>query len=404
MIEASKRIHESTFLIAEVRSPRFPCRRLELCLESPIGRITLYLLLVVFLVLLNAFFVAAEYALVKVRQTRLTQLVKKEGKNSQAKNAQKVTRQLDAYLSACQLGITIASLGLGWIGEPAISSFIQPALMWLHVPLHFTEPISLALAFALLAFLHIVFGELIPKSHAIQKAESTSMQVAASLIWLYTLVSPVIRLLNGAASLLLRWTGIEPVSKHESAHTEDEIRQLISLSHQSGHIGQTELVLVDNVFAFSQRLAREIMIPRIDMICLFEQDSYEKNVQVIRTSRHSRFPVAQGDKDRLIGFIHASDFYLQAMSKEKYDVKPLLRPLLTVPESMEISQILRLMQKKRSHMAIVIDEYGGTCGLLTMEDILEELVGEIQDEFDEYKQADTGAHAQAGTPGRQSLV
>jgi len=373
-------------------------------LESPIGEFALYLLLVIFLVLLNAFFVAAEYALVKVRQTRLTQLVK-EGKNKQAQNAQKVTRQLDAYLSACQLGITIASLGLGWMGEPVISSFIQPILAWLQMPLHFTEPISLVLAFALIAYVHIVFGEIAPKTIAIQKAEYTSMSVAAPLIWVYTLASPVIRLLNGAASLLLRLAGIEPVTKHESAHTEEEIRQLISQSHQSGHIDQTELALVDNIFSFSERLAREIMVPHHDMICLCDQEPYEKNLQVVRTYRHSRFPVAHKDKNGLIGFVHASDFYLQAMSKNQHGLQPILRPLLTVPETMEISHILRLMQKKRSQMAIVIDEHGGTCGLLTMEDILEELVGEIQDEFDPYERSETGIYSpKTEAPRQRSLV
>lgn len=373
-------------------------------MESPIGEFALYLLLVIFLVLLNAFFVAAEYALVKVRQTRLTQLVK-EGKHKRAQHAQKVTRQLDAYLSVCQLGITIASLGLGWMGEPVISSFIRPLLAWLQVPLPFTEPISLVVAFALIAYMHIVFGELAPKTLAIQNSEHTSMSVAAPLIWSYRLVSPVIRLLNGAASLLLRLAGIGPVTKHESAHTEDEIRQLISQSHQSGHIDQTELALVDNIFSFSERLAREIMVPRPDMICLYDQDPYEKNLQVIRTFRHSRFPVARGDKDRLIGFVHASDFYLQAMSTDHRDLLMILRPLLTVPGTMEISHILRLMQKKRSQMAIVIDENGGTCGLLTLEDILEELVGEIQDEFDPNERMETGTYSpKAGAPRQRSLV
>jgi CBS domain containing-hemolysin-like protein len=353
-------------------------------LESPIGDITLSLLLVVFLVLLNAFFVAAEFSLVKVRQTRLTQLVN-EGNNSRAEYAQKVTRQLDTYLSACQLGITIASLGLGWIGEPAIAYYLQPLLLTLNLPIQLTGPISLVFAFILITFLHIVFGELAPKSLAIQKAESTSLWVAAPLMLFYTLSYPVIRLLNGAANLLLKWLGLRPATDHESAHTEEEIRLLVNQSHKSGHIDQTELALVDKVFVFSERLAREIMIPRIEMLCLYDDFTYEESLQVIRTSRHSRYPVAHEDKDRLIGFVHASDFYLAALSSGHADLKSLMRPLLAVPESMEISHVLRLMQKQRSQLAIVIDEYGGTAGLLTMEDILEELVGEIQDEFDEHE-------------------
>jgi CBS domain containing-hemolysin-like protein len=349
---------------------------------GPIGEILLNLLLVVFLVLLNGFFVAAEFSLVKVRQTRLAQLVSEGNKN--AKYAQKVTQQLDAYLSACQLGITFASLGLGWVGEPAIAHLIvEPVLTALEMPHYLVNPISFAIAFGIITFLHIVFGELAPKSLAIQKAETTSLWTAAPLMFFYKISYPLIWMLNGTANFFIRRLGIEPATEDESAHTEEEIRQLVNQSHKSGHIDQTELALVDNVFDFSERLAREIMIPRIDMVCLYDDNTFEENLEIMRQSRHSRYPVAHEDKDRLIGFVHTTDFYLSALTKGKADLKDFLRPLLTVPESMEISHVLRLMQKRRSQMAIVIDEYGGTAGLITMEDILEEIVGDIQDEFDE---------------------
>jgi len=339
------------------------------------------LLLVVFLVFLNGFFVAAEFSLVKVRQTRLAQLIN-EG-NTRAVYAQKVTQKLDAYLSACQVGITLASLGLGWVGEPVIAHMIvEPILGNLHLPDYFLSTISIAIAFAIITFLHIVLGELAPKSLAIQKAETTSLWVAAPLMFFYKILYPAIWMLNGSANKLLKWFGIEPVSELEAAHTEEEIRLLVNESHKSGHIDQTELALVDNVFDFSETLAREIMIPRIDMICLYKSDSFEENLDMIRSSRHSRFPVADEDKDKIIGFVHSSDFYLSALNEGTVELEKLLRPVLTVPESMEISQVLRIMQKRRSQIAIVIDEYGGTAGLLTMEDILEEIVGEIQDEFD----------------------
>lgn len=356
-------------------------------MESPIGEITLNLLLVVCLVLVNAFFVAAEFSLVKVRQTRLTQLAN-EGNNIRAEYAQKVTRQLDVYLSACQLGITIASLSLGWIGKTAIAHFVQPLLFYLQLPSDWTGPISLVLAFALIMFMHIVFGELVPKSLAAQKAESTSLWVAAPLMLFYTICSPLIRFLNGAANFLLRRMGLEPFADRDHGHTEEEIRLLVNQSHKSGHIDQTELALFDKVFVFSERLAREIMIPRIEMVCLYDDYTDAKSLHVIRSSRHSRYPVAHEDKDQLIGFIHASDFYLSALTSGQHDLKSLLRPLLAVPETMEISHVLRLMQKQRTQLAIVIDEYGGTAGLLTMEDILEELVGEIRDEFDEHERPD----------------
>lgn len=356
-------------------------------MESPIGEITLNLLLVVFLVFLNGFFVAAEFSLVKVRQTRLAQLVS-EGNNKRARYAQKVTQQLDAYLSACQLGITLASLGLGWVGEPAIAHYVEPMMAFFQLPHYLTGPVSLAIAFAIITFLHIVFGELAPKSLAIQKAEASALWVAAPLMFFYKLSYPLIWLLNGAANFFIRRLGFEPVSENDPAHTEEEIRLLVNQSHKSGHIDQTEMALVDNVFEFSERLAREIMIPRIDLICLYDDNTFEENLEIMRESRHSRFPVAHEDKDRLIGFVHTTDFYLSALTTGKADLKDFLRPLLTVPESMEISHVLRLMQKRRSQMAIVIDEYGGTAGLITMEDILEEIVGDIQDEFDENERPD----------------
>ncbi|GAA4703590.1 hemolysin family protein [Brevibacillus fulvus] len=348
---------------------------------GPIGEILLNLLLVFFLVLLNGFFVAAEFALVKVRQSRLTQLAS-EG-NKRAKYAQAVTHKLDAYLSACQLGITLASLGLGWVGEPAIAHFVEPVLISMHLPTYLVHPISIAIAFCIMTFLHITFGELAPKSMAIQKSEAISLWTAAPLMFFHKIAYPAIYILNGTANFFIKRLGIEPATEEDSAHTEEEIRILVNESHKSGFIDQTELVLVDNVFEFSDRLAREIMIPRIDMVCLYDDSTYEENLEIMRNSRHSRFPVAHEDKDNLIGFVHTTDFYLAALSDRSTDLKDFLRPLLTVPESMEVSQVLRLMQKRRSQMAIVIDEYGGTAGLITMEDILEEIVGDIQDEFDE---------------------
>lgn len=347
----------------------------------PIGESLFNLLLILFLVMLNGFFVAAEFALVKVRQTRITQLVS-EG-NVRARYAKQVTQKLDAYLSASQLGITLASLGLGWVGEPAIAKVVEPLLHQFHLPAYLISAFSFAIGFGFITFLHIVLGELAPKSLAIQKAESTSLWTAAPLILFYKISYPAIMLLNGSANFFLRRLGMEPATDQESAHTEEEIRLLVNESHKSGHIDQDEMDLVDNVFDFSERLAREIMIPRIDMFCLYDDNTFEENLEIIRSSRHSRFPVAHEDKDRLIGFVHASDFYLKALTGGDVNLNEFLRPLLTVPESMEISHVLRLMQKRRSQIAIVIDEYGGTAGLLTMEDILEEIVGDIQDEFDE---------------------
>lgn len=345
------------------------------------GSIFWNVLLVLFLVFLNGFFVASEFALVRVRQSRLTQL-SNEGKVL-ARYALKVNQKLDAYLSATQLGITLASLGLGWVGEPAISHLIvEPLLHNFGV----TDPavvqtLSYIVAFSLITFLHIVLGELAPKSLAIQRSVGVSMWLAWPLLMFYRLFLPLIWILNGAANRLLRLIGVEPVGEHEAAHTEEEIRILMNESAKSGIIDKDEMTLFDNVFEFADRVAREIMLPRTDMDCLFTNVTYEDNMKMIYETKHTRYPVAVEDKDQIIGFVHITDL-LTADPDEEHDFQSFLRPILSVPESMEISKVLKLMQRKKSQLAIVIDEYGGTAGMLTAETILEELVGEIHDEFD----------------------
>lgn len=344
--------------------------------------IFLNLLLVMLLVLLNGFFVAAEFALVKVRSSRLQELAGTG--NRRAPYALRVTGRLDAYLSATQLGITLASLGLGWIGEPAVSKLIvEPLLgLWGLEPGNaLAHTISFATAFAVITFLHIVLGELAPKSLAIQKSERVSMWLSMPLMLFYKLFMPAIWLLNGAANRLLRLFGIEPASEHDLAHTEEEIRILMNQSAKSGIIDKDEMKLFDNIFEFSDRIAREIMLPRTDMEVLYTNASFADNLKVVHKSKHTRYPVAMEDKDRIIGFVHITDL-LTSDPDEVRTLEDFLRPILTVPESMELSRALKLMQKHHSQIAVVIDEYGGTAGLVTVEGILEEIVGEIHDEFD----------------------
>ncbi|WP_308638667.1 hemolysin family protein [Paenibacillus silvisoli] len=349
--------------------------------EFETGRIVLNLSVVLILVLLNGFFVAAEFSLVKVRQSRLTQL-SNEG-HKRAKYALAVNRKLDAYLSATQFGITLASLGLGWVGEPAISDLIVEPLFFQFGLTDETlvHTVSVIIGFLVITFLHIVLGELAPKSLAIQKSESTSLWLSAPLLFFYRMFLPVIWLLNGSANRLLRLFGVEPASEHDSAHTEEEIRILMDQSAKSGIIDKDELRLFDNIFEFSDRLAREVMLPRTDMDCLYANLSYEENMKIVYASKHTRYPVCVEDKDQLIGFVHITDL-LTADPDEDQTLQKFLRPILNVPESMEISHVLKLMQKKHSQLAIVVDEYGGTAGMLTTELILEEIVGEIHDEFD----------------------
>ena len=338
--------------------------------------------LVLFLVFLNGFFVASEFALVKVRQSRLTQL-QNEG-NVRAKYALKVNGRLDAYLSATQLGITLASLGLGWVGEPAIADLIIAPLLHEFGVSDETviHSIAFAAAFCIITFLHIVLGELAPKSLAIQRSVGVSLWLSWPLLMFYRLFLPVIWFLNGSANKLLKLIGVEPASERESAHTEEEIRILMDQSAKSGIIDKDEMTLFDNVFEFADRVAREVMLPRTDMDCLFVNLSYAENLKTVYEKKHTRYPVGLEDKDQIIGFVHITDL-LTADPDEEHDLQEFLRPILSVPESMEVSKVLKLMQRGKSQVAIVIDEYGGTAGMLTAGTILEELVGEIQDEFDD---------------------
>lgn len=346
------------------------------------GRIIWNILLVIVLVFLNGFFVAAEFSLVKVRQTKLQQL-SNEG-NVRAKYALKVNKKLDAYLSATQLGITLASLGLGWVGEPAISHLIVEPLLYKFglTDQALIATVSLIIGFVIITFLHIVLGELAPKSLAIQKSEQTSLWLSLPLLLFYRLFLPVIWLLNGAANRLLKLVGVKPATEHELAHTEEEIRILMDQSAQSGIIDQDEMKLFDNIFEFSDRLAREVMLPRTDMDCLYAELSFAENMKLVYSTKHTRYPVCVEDKDQLIGFVHITDLLTSDPDEEQH-IEKYLRPILNVPESMEISHVLKLMQRKHSQLAIVVDEYGGTAGMLTTELILEEIVGEIHDEFDE---------------------
>lgn len=339
------------------------------------------LVLVMFLVVLNGFFVAAEFAMVKVRNTRLETLVS-EG-NTRAKFAQNLVTHLDAYLSACQLGITLASLGLGWVGEPAVADMVEPLLIKLGFSGVMIHNISFAIAFSVITALHIILGELAPKSLAIQKSEAVTMWTAAPLIGFYKLMFPFIWVLNNIANSILKSAGFQITGEHEAAHTEEEIRILMEESHKQGFIDKTELTFVDNIFDFAETTAREVMIPRTDMVCLYVQDSFEENLETALTEQLTRYPVCDNDKDNIIGFVHIKDLLGAVARGKRPNVREMVRNVVAIPESMHLSDLLKLLQKNHSQLALVVDEYGGTAGLVTVEDILEEIVGEIQDEFDE---------------------
>lgn len=349
-------------------------------LEDPF-LLSLKILVVFLLVFGNAFFVAAEFSIVKMRSSRLDVLIA-EG-NRRASYAKKLADRLDVALSVTQLGITIVSLGLGWLGEPVVASLLHPAFSWFGVPESAVETVSFAIAFFLITSLHIVGGELIPKNVAIRKVESVALTVALPLLVFQRIMYPFVWLLNHVANWAEERMGFSVVTKEEDvAHTEEEIRVLMEESHRQGFIDKTELEFVDNVFDFADLSVREIMIPRTDMVCLDLEDSMEESIETAMEERLTRYPICDGGKDNVIGFLHIKDFLQTLYKKEAPDLRKLARHALVVPEAMAVSRLLQTMQQERSQLAIVVDEYGGTAGMVTIEDVIEEIVGDIQDEFD----------------------
>ncbi|WP_110111788.1 hemolysin family protein [Bacillus sp. CGMCC 1.16541] len=347
------------------------------------------LALFVLLLVLTAFFVASEFAIVKLRSSRVDQLVAEGRKGAMA--AQRVTTHLDEYLSACQLGITITALGLGWLGEPTVARILTPVLEDAGIAATLSHVVSFVIAFTLVTFLHVVVGELAPKTVAIQKAEAVTLLFAPALIWFYRLMYPFIWLLNGSARLLVGLFGLKPASEHEEAHSEDELRIILSESYEGGEINQSEFKYVNNIFEFDNRIAREIMVPRTEFAFVSSEGTVEQFLKEAVHDRYTRYPVAQsGDKDQIIGMVNIKEILNDVVLNDAVKTQPIttyMKPIIQVIESIAIHDLLVTMQKKRTHMGMLIDEYGGTAGLVTAEDILEEIVGEIRDEFDGDEQA-----------------
>ncbi|WP_020063367.1 hemolysin family protein [Bacillus sp. 123MFChir2] len=342
------------------------------------------LIMIAILIAFTGFFVAAEFAMVKVRPSRIDQLVAEGKRGSIA--AKKVTANLDEYLSACQLGITITALALGSLGEPTVHRLLQPLFQDLHLPETAANSISYILAFATVTFLHVVVGELAPKTLAIQKAETITMLFATPLIMFYKIMFPFIWMLNKSARLVTGLFGLKPASEHEVAHSEEELRLILSESYENGEINQAEYKYVNNIFEFDNRIAKEIMVPRTEIVGFYLEDSVEDHMKVIRSEKYTRYPIFGEDKDDIIGMVNVKDFFIRYMKNDKEDlqsIKTFMRPIIEVMETIPIHDLLLQMQKKRIPMAVLYDEYGGTAGIVTLEDILEEIVGEIRDEYDE---------------------
>lgn len=346
----------------------------------------LNLVLVAVLIALTAFFVGSEFAVVKVRMSRVDQLIA-EG-NKTALIVKKLVTDLDYYLSACQLGITVTALGLGWLGEPTVEKILHPLFDDLGVPASLSTIISFAVAFALVTFLHVVIGELAPKTLAIQYAEKMTLLLARPLYWFGKIMFPAIWTLNGSARLLLRSFGVQPAG-HEQAHSEEELKIIMTQSYQSGEINETELSFMENIFAFDERVAKDIMVPRVQMETLDLAMNMEEILSIVDEHQYTRFPVTENnDKDHIVGFVNVKEMLTSVVKNRSYELEKGLHLIVLINEQTRLQDAMLKMQLERVHMALVIDEYGGTAGLLTLEDILEEIVGEIRDEFDEDERAD----------------
>lgn len=333
------------------------------------------------LVILTGFFVATEFAIVNVRLSQIERLV--ESGNKQAVYVKKILNHLDSYLFACQLGITLTALGLGWLGERLFVPWISALFHEVSIDGSIAFILSFLIAFFIIAYIRVVIGELLPQAIAVQKAEKWILLFAKPLVIFYKIMFPIIWLFQSSARMFMRVFNLKPVKQVNAGHSEEELKLILSESYKNGTINDSEITYLYNIFEFDERLAKEIMVPRTEMICLYKNEPFEKNRDVMLNGLYTRYPVADGDKDNIIGLINIKEVFTGLLKDEKPDsLDRYIRPIIHVSEATPIKELLLKMQTERIHMAIVVDEYGGTAGLVTVEDILEEIVGEIRDEFD----------------------
>jgi CBS domain containing-hemolysin-like protein len=367
-----------------------------------VGAIWLGLASVVVLVVANAFFVAAEFALVGARKTRLEELIQ-QGERK-AILARRAVQSLGRYISATQLGITLTSLGLGWIGEPALARLIDGGFAWLPESIHpwATHTAAVALAFALISLLHIILGELVPKAVAIIYPEAVALWLVIPLTGFVWVMTVPILFLNRTSNALLNLLGINPPGEHERFHSPDEIRLLVEQSEEGGSIGAQDARLLEGVFEFGEKTAQDVMTPRTRMIALEAQSTVARAAAVIAAAGRSRYPVYGDDLDDVVGVLHAKAILAALRDDPERPVKDVMRPPLFVPATRKVEDVLTDMKRQRTHLALVLDEYGGTAGLVTMEDLIEEIVGDIEDEYDHAErpvaQADGAAVLEGALP------
>jgi CBS domain containing-hemolysin-like protein len=344
----------------------------------------LRIIAVLLLVLANGFFVAAEFALVSVRRTRIAELVARG--NQAAQWVQRALENPDRVIAATQLGITLASLGLGWVGEPAFAHLLEPVIQRFpaNIQSDVSHSIASGLSFAIITFLHVVVGELAPKSIALQNPESTSLVVARPTIWTEWIFKPAIWILNGTGNFLLKLVGVKPAAGHELVHSVEELKMLVTASTEVGVVETVESEMLHAVFDFGNLLVRQVMIPRMEIMA-FEADlTLNESIEIASKSTFTKFPVYDDMLDNIIGVVHIKDLFRAQLDPEQKNclARSLIREALFVPETVRIWSVLQMFRARRQHIAIVMDEFGGTAGLVTLEDLMEEIVGEVSDPFD----------------------
>jgi CBS domain containing-hemolysin-like protein len=366
------------------------------------GTILLKLFGILLIVFLNGFFVAAEFALVKVRTSQLDPLID-EG-DGRAKTARYILSHLDSYLSATQFGVTLASLALGWVGEPYITELLLPLFALVGIKSHgIVTTLSLTIGFTAITFLHIIIGELAPKYLSIRDPLGMALKLVKPLAFFYTTFKPAIWLLNFSANLILRkLLRIETVSGHELAHSEEELRVILAESADSEKVTSLGKEILINALDMRRRVVRDITTPRKDVVFLNTEDTFDENLKRAIDSRHTRLPLCEGHLDNAVGLVHVKDL-MTLLRVENPDLHSIRRELHPVPEMMPLEKLLAFFLSKHAHIAVVVDEFGGTVGIVTMDNVLEELVGEIQDEFDaekpEFRKVNSDEFVVEGTLG-----
>lgn len=343
--------------------------------------------IILFLLFVNGFFVAAEFSLVKVRKTRLEQLCN-EG-NSNAKKAMKLVDDVNKMLAAAQLGVTIASIALGWVAESTIVQLIEPVIRLFagslaHISSHV---VAVPISFVLVTYFHVLLGEQLPKCISLRHPETIALLVSRPMDIFITIFKPFVWLLEVSGNKIL--SACHANSEDASlVHSTEELDMLVDASYNEGVLNETEAEMLHNMFKFSDLMAKQVMIPRTDMVCIPNDISYEELNKVALENQYTRYPVYEENIDKILGFIHVKDLFSLAMKHEKFSVQKLIRPLMLVPETMTLDNLIIEFRKLHCQIAVVIDEFGGTSGLITLEDVLEEIIGEVQDEFDEEAEAD----------------